>query len=299
MKANIMSWRKILLIVVFMAVIWFVWHNIEGIAAFKFRFDWRYSALGFFSVVATYLASFIIWRKIAKSLGLSAPILTEGSAWFLSQLGKYVPGKIALLLVRLDAYRGYSKRKVTIATGIEYIAYLASVCLLILISFAFMNMPSFIRWFAVIGAIGLPICLWPPLCRRIINGLFKLIKVEPVEVMLPYRLVLQFVSAYTLCGLLNGLGIFFVLNSFSALSVKYYLTITGAYQVASLIGIAAIFAPAGLGVREGVLFLLLPAFIPKPAVIAGAITMRLIVTFTEILLTAGFVTAKKYQGRVK
>ena len=299
MKDNSMPWRKILFVIVSAAVIWFVWHNIERIAAFQFRFDWRYSALGFFSVLAAYFACFVIWRNVAKSFGLSAPILTEGSAWSLSQLGKYVPGKITLLLVRLDAYRGYSKRKVAIATGIEYVANLASACLLILVAFAFTYVPPFIRWFAVIGAIGFPLFLWPPFFSRIINGVFKIMHLEPVEVILSYKLVLRFIGAYTLCGLLHGLGLFFVLNSFSAVSVTYYLTITGAYCSAGLIGIAAIFAPAGLGVREGVLFLVLPAFIPQPTVIVGVITIRLIATFAEILLAVGFVTAKKYRGSVK
>lgn len=294
-----MPWRKILFVIVSAAVIWFIWHNIERITAFQFRFDWRYAALGFLAVLAAYLASFIIWRNVAKSFGLNAPVLTEGSAWSLSQLGKYVPGKITLLLVRLDAYRGYSKRKVAIATGVEYVASLASACLLILVSFAFTNVPTFIRWFAVIGAICFPLFLWPPFFSRIINGVFKIMRLEPVEIILSYKLILRFIGAYTLCGLLHGLGLFCVLNSLSAVSVTYYLTITGAYFSAGLIGIAAVFAPAGLGVREGVLFLVLPAFIPQPTVIVGVITIRLIVTFAEILLAVGFVTAKKYRGRAK
>ena len=299
LKDNSIPWRKILFVVVFAAVILFIWHNIESITAFQFRFDWKYSAVGFFSVVVAYLASFIVWRNIAKSFGLNAPILTEGSAWFLSQLGKYVPGKITLLLVRLDAYRGYSKRKVAIATGIEYVASLASACLLILVSFAFTNVPSFIRWLAAIGAIGLPLFLWPPLFSRIINAILKIMHLEPIKVKLSYKLVVRFIGAYSLCGLLHGLGLFFVLNSFAAVSSTYYLTITGAYFSAGLIGIAAVFAPGGLGVREGVLFLVLPAFIPKPTVIVGVITMRLIVTFAEILLAVCFVTVKKYRDSAK
>ena len=64
------------------------------------------------------------------------------------------------------------------------------------------------RWFAVIGAIGFPLFLWPPFFSRIINGVFKIIHIEPLEVNLSYKLVLRFIGAYILCGLLHGLGLF-------------------------------------------------------------------------------------------
>ena len=89
------------------------------------------------------------------------------------------------------------------------------------------------------------------------------------------------------------MGLYFILNSLLPVDFRYFLMITGAYEVAGLIGIAAVFAPSGIGVREGVLFLVLPAFIPTPAVIIGTIAMRLIATFTELFLSFVFVVVEK------
>jgi len=291
------SW--ILLILIISAVTWFILHNFNEIARYNFRIKWPYLILAFLFVNAAYLVTVFIWTRLAMSFGLNAPILSAGKAWFVSQLGKYVPGKVTLLLVRLDAYRGYSKRKITVATGIEYIAMLASASVLSLVALAsaFQIVPYYIRWFAGVGTILFLFLIWPPLSLHFINLILKFLKREQIEEFPPYGLLLRFVGAYVFAGLLQGMGLIFILNSLSPVDFRYFLIITGTYEVAGLIGIAAVFAPSGIGVREGVLFLVLPAFIPMPAVIIGTIAMRLIATFTELFLAFVFVVAEKIYAR--
>jgi len=121
MTTNKRPWYSwLLLILVLSAVTWFILTNLHQIARFDFQFEWRYLSISFFFVNAAYLVMLIIWTRIALLFGLNASILTAGKAWFLSQLGKYVPGKVTLLLVRFDAYRDYPKSRVAVATGIEY-----------------------------------------------------------------------------------------------------------------------------------------------------------------------------------
>jgi uncharacterized membrane protein YbhN (UPF0104 family) len=101
--------------------------------------------------------------------------------------------------------------------------------------------------------------------------------------------MIRLVFAYTLTGLLYGLGFYLVLNAFSPVNFRYYMTITAAIYAAVIVGMAAVFAPSGIGVREGVLFLILPIFIPMQTVILGVVTIRLIATGAEILLAGIFV----------
>ena len=284
-----------LLILIISAVTWFILHNFNEITRYNFRIKWPYLMLSFLFVNTAYLATVFIWTRLAMSFGLNVPILSAGKAWFLSQLGKYVPGKVTLLLVRLEAYHGHSKRKITIATGIEYIAMLASGFVMVLVALAssFQILPYHIRWFAGVGTVIFLFLLWPPLLLSVINLLLKFLKKEQIEEFPPYTLLLRFVGAYLFAGLLQGMGLYFILNSLLPVDFRYFLMITGAYEVAGLIGIAAVFAPSGIGVREGVLFLVLPAFIPMPAVIIGTIAMRLIATFTELFLAFVFVVVEK------
>lgn len=297
---NKRSWYSwMLLILVISAVTWFILHNFNEIAQYNFRIRWPCLMLSFLFVNAAYLVTVFIWTRLAMSFGLNIPMLKAAKVWFVSQLGKYVPGKVMLLLVRLDSYRGHSKRKITVATGIEYIALLASgfVLALVALASALQVVPYYIRWVAGIGTVLFLFLLWPPVSLRFANMVLKLMKREQIEEFPPYGLLLRFVGAYIFAGLLQGMGLYFVLNSLLPVDFRYFLIITGVYEVAGLIGIAAVFAPSGIGVREGVLFLVLPAFIPMPAVIIGTIAMRLIATTTELFLACVFVVAEKICAR--
>jgi hypothetical protein len=138
----------ILLSLVIIAVLWYIWENLDKISLHELKFNWILLVLSFMSIIVAYLVSFFVWIRLTESFHIYAPLLETGKAWFLSQLGKYVPGKVGLLLVRLYVYRNYSRRIVVVATGIEFIAVTASACLLVLISLAFvpMEVPSYIRW---------------------------------------------------------------------------------------------------------------------------------------------------------
>ncbi|MBW2614755.1 MAG: flippase-like domain-containing protein [Deltaproteobacteria bacterium] len=291
------SWyRWILFVIVLTAVIWFIVHNLDEIARYNFQIEWLYLTFSFAFVNGAYLVMVMIWIRLSQSFGLNVSMLKAAKAWLLSQLGKYVPGKVTLLLVRFDAYSDYPKRKIAVATGIEYIASLASAGLLILVALAsaWQLVPYYIQWVAGIGTILFLFLLWPPLSMKLFNRGLRLLKKEQIEEFPPYGVLLRFVGAYSLAGLLHGMGLFLVLNSFSSVSFAYFLIIAGSYEAAGLIGLAAVFAPSGIGVREGILFLVLPAFIPKPSVIVSVIAIRLLNTIAEVFLTGVFIGAEKY-----
>jgi len=78
------------------------------------------------------------------------------------------------------------------------------------------------------------------------------------------------------------------MDCFADLSFSYLIPMIGIYYAASLAGIAALFAPAGLGVREGIIFLILPTIIAKGIVIAGTIMIRIVSIAVEICLALFF-----------
>jgi uncharacterized membrane protein YbhN (UPF0104 family) len=281
----------ILLSLVVIAVVWYIWENLGDITFHELKFNWILLTFGSISVIVAYLVSFFGWIRLTESFHLYAPLLETGKAYFLSQFGKYVPGKVGLLLVRLYAYQNYSKRIVVITTGIEFIAVMASACLLALISLVFVpiEVPPYIRWTAIIGSILCLFSLQPRLIKKIANGIFKLIKRESIEKFPSYLFMIRLVFVYMCTGLLYGLGFYLVLNAFSPVGFQYYMTITAAIHVAVIVGMAAVFAPSGIGVREGVLFLILPIFIPMQTVILGVVTIRLVATGAEIFLAGIFV----------
>ena len=299
------SWySRLLLLIVLLAVAYFIVANRAPLAQYEFRVHWAYIGLAFLVAVLEFLLMLGIWVVLSGSFGIRTSVLQAGEAWFLSCLGKYVPGKVALLLVRMDAYQGHSRRKIAVATGVEHVATIAAACILSLGALLFTptGLPAYVRWAAAGCALALLVLLWPPLLKRLVNFGFRLIRREPLDEMPSYFLILKCVGAYVLTGLLGGFGMFLVLNAFAPVSVKYYLAVTSCYYVSAIIGLLALFAPAGIGVREGVLFFVLSEFIPdipRPAVIVGGITMRLVGTAAELLLAGAFVTLHRASKRAR
>ena len=295
MKPKRPWYSQLLFALVVAAVVWVVYRNIGEIRTFDFSYRWGFILLAFLFEILAYITQFGIWVGISKEFGLKAPVPKAAKGFFLSQLGKYIPGKVGLVLVRMDAYRGYSKKQVAVATGFEMVSSLASACLLVLLGVVSASalLPSYSVWIAVFGFVLILIFLYPPLFLRLINLGFRIIKRAPIEKSPSYKTTLKFISAFMLVGLLHGMGLFFVLNSLAALSFSHFLTVTGVYYAAGLVGLFAVFAPAGIGVREGIMMLVLPAFIAEPVVIVGAIIIRLLMTTAELLLAGASVMIEK------
>jgi len=285
--SKLLPWyRRGLLFLVIAGVTWFIWRNASELQYNNFSVRWSFIIAAILAAFAFYVVSFFIWRRLAKSFGLKASFILESKAFFISQLGKYVPGKVTLLLLRLDVYREYPKRTITIATFVEMIASMASWCLIAASFFVFLppEIPNYIRYTGIGMFVILIASLNPKLLKPSANWVLRLFGRECIDEIPSFGIMLRFIAVYIVGGLLQGLVLYFALNSFSSVPFQYYPAITSAYLCAVLIGIAAIFAPGGIGVREGILFLALPMVAPKSAVLASVITTRLVFTFVEVFL---------------
>ncbi|MBN2609086.1 MAG: flippase-like domain-containing protein [Candidatus Fermentibacteraceae bacterium] len=276
----------VLTLAVIAALVYYIHENIGEIRRYQFHFQWTLMIAGFLSSIAGLMMMFLAWERLSRCFGLTAPRSRAARAFFTSQLGKYVPGKVGLVLVRMDSYRGYSRRTVALATGIEYVLSFVSACILVLVSTLFVRsgLPGMVKWLAAGMLAVMLVALWPPFLKAAADRVFRLLRRQPVENVPSYGSILVLVLMYIAAGLLFGLGLFTVLNSLSGLSLEYYLPVTGTFWAATLVGIAAVFAPSGIGVREGVLMLVLPSFVPEPTVIVGAILIRLVMMGAELSL---------------
>jgi uncharacterized membrane protein YbhN (UPF0104 family) len=289
-KNNKKIYSRILFIIVLAFVSYYIVESFHDLSAHIQQINYTSLFLSFFFTLIAYLLSLFIWIDIAASFGLKASFISAARAWSFSQLGKYIPGKAGLILIRLDAYENHPKRTVAVAILVEFIAAFIASCLLILFSIFFMKniMPEYLRITAALLSLFLLVFLHPKLLRPLTNILLIFFKREPIEDFPSFGLILKFVLINILIGIPYGLGLFYSMNCFADISFSYLMPIIGIYYAASLAGIAALFAPAGLGVREGIIFLILPAIIAKGVVIAGTIMIRLISIAVEICLALFF-----------
>jgi uncharacterized membrane protein YbhN (UPF0104 family) len=290
-------YRWILFAVTLAAVAWFVWKNAGRLSGYASRIDPAATALCLLAVSAGYLARFAAWTRLASLFGLRAPVRKAGRAYFLSILGRYIPGKLGLALIRIEAYRPHPPERVALATGTELVTALSAALMLMLagIASAPSSFPFWLRLAAPAGMVATLAVLSPPVLHRAAGLVFRLTGRERPEKLPGFARMFGLTALYIFPGLLQGLGLYALLLSLGPVQPGSYLAVTGAYYAAGLAGMLAVFAPGGLGVREGILMLVLPLIVPKESAIVAALLLRLIMMGAELLL-AGIWSALAPRG---
>jgi glycosyltransferase 2 family protein len=289
-KSNKKIYGNILFLAVLSFVLYYIVESFHDLSAHLQQINYLSLVLSFFFTLIAYLLSLFVWIDLAASFGLKANFISAARNWSFSQLGKYIPGKAGLILVRLDAYEKHPKRTVAVATVVEFIAAFIASCLLILFSIFFLDniIPGYLIIVAALLSIFLLILLHPKLLKPLTNKFLLLFRRNQIVDFPSFGLILKFVLINLLIGIPYGLGLFYSMNCFADISFNYLMPMIGIYYAASLAGVAALFAPAGLGVREGIIFLILPALITKGVVIAGTIMIRIVSIAVEICLALFF-----------
>lgn len=257
--------------------------------------------LPFALVLVAYINRFFFWTILTKSYQLKASTPMAAKAFFYSILGRYIPGKAGLFLLRLRAYSGSSRKKVGAALITEYISTLLAASLLVIAGALFIPVENQLltRWLPAAAAVLFLLMLHPAVLRKSINLLFKLLRREPLESFPSFGTVFSITCGYMCTGLLHGMALFLIINMFSPLEFSTYPVVTGAYYMAGLAGIFAFFAPGGLGVREGVLFILLPVITSAEYVILSAALMRILTLAAEVSLALVSAALVRFSQRIQ
>jgi uncharacterized membrane protein YbhN (UPF0104 family) len=293
-------YRLGLMIATTVAVVWFVIANVGRISEYDYTFRLSTLLIAFVVIVIGYLVGLGIWRMIARVFKMKASLWVDGRGYFLSYLGRYVPGKIGLALVRIEAYSHYPADRVLMATGLEMIVSQAAAITLVILGMLFS--PEF---FPLYLRLASPICfgllvslMRPPVLEKGARAFSRIIGRSITNPATTYRENLSFTGFLCFQVFLHGLGLFLILNSLYDISITHYFAVTGVYYAAMFIGFIAAFAPAGLGVREGVMFLVLPFIVSREIAIVATIAMRLATMLAELLMAGVFTIVSEWsKGR--
>ncbi len=89
----------------------------------------------------SYFIQIWAWYLITLRLGIAIPLKETVGSWFYSQLGKYLPGKVWLLLGRLYFYdsKGKSRKAITVALYFETVTMIMAAGLVFLVSLLFLK----------------------------------------------------------------------------------------------------------------------------------------------------------------
>jgi len=111
-----------------------------------------------------------------------------------------------------------------------------------------------------------------------------------------YLLYLKFIGMYFFLWLLAGITLFLCVLLFEPIGIKDFPLTIAAGAASLIIGLLAIFAPAGLGIREGIGAAVLSQIIPLETAVFACILLRFIQVITDVVFggiaTAAFIRMK-------
>ena len=279
----------VIVLTIFVVLGKMVWENWDQVKETSFSLRFFPLLLSTLIFVLSYFIQIWAWYLITLKLGVAIPFGETTASWFFSQLGKYLPGKVWLFLSRLYLYdsRGKSKKTITVALYFEVVTLLMAAGLISWVSLLFLKgvrssyfgISAFRLTFIFIPVLFF---LHPKVLQRLFNRILTFLKREPISLSISYSDLLWVLGISVLSWVVGGIGFYFFVDSVFPLPSGHVPYLTGALAISSTLGLVALFAPGGLGVREGVLVYLLSSIMPSPVAVILSVLTRLWMTFIEI-----------------
>ncbi len=227
------------------------------------------------------------WKLIMRRLGSALNFATAFWIISLSQVAKYVPGGIwfALGRVYLGRAKDLKADAIAISVVIETALTFLACILLLFLSLIFAGKLSAQRTWLVIPAFLVFLVLMQPSVLNWFLGIaLKIFRRPAVTLDMSYRQLLE-LSIYFIGFLVAQLlGFYFLINSIYAVNISKIFELSAAYLISWMSGFVVVFAPGGLGVREGMMTLLLSPILPVPLAIAISFLSRVWLTIFEIVI---------------
>jgi uncharacterized membrane protein YbhN (UPF0104 family) len=285
---------KVVKAVFLILVLYFLWKyikgNIDDLKQVKFTIDIGLLLLSVLIFVVYKVNLCLLWHLITIKNNGAISLQKAFVSWFYSLLGKYIPGKVFFLGARLYYYHqeGVSKKNITFCFLLENICTLLGAAFLFIVSLLFIPNPVLqqYRLAVLLLLAAFFIGVHPAVLDWVLNLPLRLLKKKTMKLEIRYRDILQLVLLFIINWLIVGIGFYVLVHSFYPIELKFIFYVSGAFGLSIIIGILSLFAPSGIGVREGVMIFALSLIMPESAAVVVSIISRLWMTFTELFLVA-------------
>ncbi|SDU51901.1 lysylphosphatidylglycerol synthase domain-containing protein [Jiangella alkaliphila] len=247
------------------------------------------TVLAAFALALVYvLVTMASWRAVLTDLGSAVPIGPAARMFLLSQLGKYLPGGVWNLVAAAEIgadLRIPRRRSVTVMA----VALLVSIVTGLLVAVvAVLAGPPDVRDRYGLALLALPllaVLLLPPVLNRLLGFLLRRFGRPPLEHPLSAAGVATASAWALLAWLLAGLHLFLIVTALGAEATLATAALTtGAYALAWTVGFLVVVVPAGVGVREAVLAVVLADQVSSGAAVVAVLASRVLMTVADLSL---------------
>ena len=268
-------------------------NNWESVSALRLEINWTYLVLGIFMMIANYLCTTLSWHiginyfDNHKKLKFTQSIALVN----ISQLGKYIPGKLWSYMVQIYwlSSKGVPKTTVLylniVTTLLTVLVSMLTGCLLLMMLPDWQHLKTeiliFIGLLLVINLILFNkniLRFFVEKFSRITGQKISFYQLSTDRIISMQILYIAGALFWALAGCFISVGIGFNLDSFKI------IFISSAMLLGDVIGFLILIAPGGLGVREGTMFLILKGAGIIQFALIFPIVVRLLSIVTDLIM---------------
>lgn len=263
----------------------------EALPGLFSNLDWGLASLAGLTLVVATLFYVYVQHSIYRGIGVRLTFRQVFSIVGPSQLGKYVPGKVLMASNYYLLSRGLGVDPRSIGGS-----FLVSTALWI-VSAVLCSLPAFARLSPAlrIGALVLAGLLLVSIHPRVLSLGFRALAWsvgklrrgtadgrlgEPIY--LGYPFYLRTLALYLVAWALVGLQVFLLVAALQPVQVAAFPVCTAAAAIGTVAGFVALFAPGGLGIREGVGAVILGQIIPLESALLVFALLRVMTVAADL-----------------
>ena len=273
-------------------------HRLAGVSWSDIHFRPEFLALAGLCRLVMHFLTASVYRLLLSPLGSRPRWPAMFAIAWIGQVGKYLPGKFVSVLGTVWLLRregvsvGVSTCVVFLHQGLMVTMGLLAAVPLTLWQPVYQRLPLAWAWCLLLLGAGI-VLLHPRVFFALSRLLLARLRLPPLRGGYRWSNYVAAIAVFCCNLALGGLGVWCIARSLTYVSIGWVPLFMSAAALAGSLGFLAVFAPAGLGVREGVLLILLGQVLaPGDAavVVVGARLLQIVVD--AVMAAAGVVVLR-------
>lgn len=257
----------------------------DTVRAFE-QMSWATLLGAFAAGVAGLFAWMLGWRTFLAGLGSPLPVRAAFRIQSISQLGKYVPGKVWAVVTQVELSSEYKVSRVRSLTATLLAVATSMACGLAVAAVTLPLTSEAARdryWWLFPLAPVLLAALHPRIVTWCLDTLLRLARRAPLEHPVSLAATLRAIG-WTVAGwVLFGVHLWLLSAAAGGDGAGLPFLATGAYALAFVAGFLVFIAPGGIGAREAAMVLVLSPVLPAGAPAVVAIASRVALTVADLV----------------
>jgi len=246
----------------------------------------RMVASGVAAVVGTYLVE-RIWYSLLGGLGVRAGSADAAAVFFVSQLGKYIPGSVWPVVAQMQFGRRWgAPRRLTFAANVLLLGMVTASGITVGAVLLPWSSPGGLAryWWLLVLLVPLLAGLHPRWVWAVLDRLLVAVGREPLGIRMSARGLAASFGWAVATWVVLGLHLAILMTAYDDVGPLDVVAAVGGIALAWAAGIAFIPAPAGAGVREAVLTLTIGPVVGTTPAVTIALASRVLLLLADVLL---------------